>query len=98
MLMNESNYRITVYRYLDGDSIYWVAKAAEFPSVSGVGETRAAALRDLDELLKQVICTLREIDAPVPDEYLYDPDSTSGRLTLRLPKSLHKELIYEAEP
>ena len=95
--MTEHNYRITTYRYLDESEIYWVANAAEFPAAVGIGSTRDAALADLDSAITAAKEHLQEMNLPIPGEFLYDPDEASGRFTARLPKSLHRALIQEAE-
>lgn len=95
--MSNLNYRITAYPYKDGDEIYWVAKAAEFPGVPGVGATRDEALADLDLALTETIAFLQEKGKAIPEEYVYTPDDVSGRFTVRVPKTLHRELVQEAE-
>lgn len=68
-------YKYSAYLFKDGDETYWVAKAAEFPGVSGVGDTRDEAFRDLDEALELAIEHMQEMGHEAPDAYVYDPDA-----------------------
>jgi len=64
MFINE--YKVTVYRYQDDTECYWVAKTAEFPAVSGVGDTRQEALDDLDDALEATIAFSLELGMDIP--------------------------------
>ena len=69
----------------------WFAISPVFgPGVSAFGETPAAAVSALADVLEAVEESYRERGIPLPTEY-------SGRLNLRLPKSLHAQLARQAE-
>src|SRR4051794_28127218 len=88
-----SEYRFNVF-WSDPDSNY-VAACPEFLGVSGFGETRAQALAEAELSLQLAIESYQEEgwDLPAPQP----PPSHSGRLLLRLPRSLHTQLAQQAE-
>ena len=54
---------------MDGEEEYWVAKASEFPGISGVGVSREEALSELDAILEATIAHLHEIGRNIPEPY-----------------------------
>lgn len=90
-------YGITVRKEtMDGELLY-VARIQEFPDVmefaDSYEEARELALDTLQTSYE--LCT--ENDIPFPAPALYDVTQASGRVTLRMPKSLHAKLISIAE-
>lgn len=92
-----NNYRKTVFPYTNKDgSTVWVVEFPDLPGCSAVGNTEEEALAEskvaselwLDEYFEENKCY------PVPKEI---SNSFSGRLLVRMPKTLHKELAAEAE-
>ncbi|HSL58631.1 MAG TPA: toxin-antitoxin system HicB family antitoxin [Acidimicrobiales bacterium] len=83
-------YRV-VWSVEDGE---YVATVAEFPSLSWLHEDQAEALRGLVELVADVVEDLESSGEPVPEpiaERRY-----SGRFNVRVPESLHRELVLTA--
>lgn len=72
----------------------WIAAAPELPGCSAGGDTPEEALAELEVAmagwLKAADKYGHRIPVPTADKDL------SGRILLRLPKSLHKELLEEA--
>lgn len=72
----------------------WIAIAPELPGCSAGGDTAEEALAELGIAMEGWLSTAKKyghrIPAPIADKDL------SGRILLRLPKSLHKELLEEA--
>lgn len=94
--MNAHDYNITTRRVIvDGQTLF-EARIQEFPDVTEFAESPAEAY----ELAIDTIDTLAEIYAeharklPAPKAPM---DEYSGRVTLRLPKNLHRAVTIEAE-
>ena len=83
-----------VLAWSDEDKAY-VATCPEFPGLSGVAATAEAALRALQEARVMAIETLVEEHQALPPPKLLV--SHSGQVRLRMPKSLHAELVAAAE-
>lgn len=94
--MNAHDYNITTRRVSVDGQMLFEARVREFPDVTEFAETQAEAY----ELAIDTIETLAEIftergkKLPEPREPV---DEFSGRVTLRLPKDLHRALALEAE-
>ena len=88
-----SEYRFNVF-WSEADNNY-VATCPDFPGVSGFGETRVQALAEAELSLQLAIEAYQEEgwELPIPQP----PPSHSGRLLLRLPRSLHTQLAQQAE-
>lgn len=89
--MNQ-NYRVSIRFDSDG---YWVAENPELRGCIADGETPQEALSSLNEARKLWIESRASqgLDVPVPQ----DEPEFSGRFVLRLAKSMHRDLAYEAE-
>jgi len=73
----------------------WLAEIPELPGCMSDGETREEALKNLEDAKKAWLRTAlkrgQEIPLPKPGEEEY-----SGRLTLRMPRSFHRQLAQAA--
>lgn len=89
-------YSITVqFGEFHGDWCY-EGRVKEFPEISEYAESHAEAYYLVIDTI-DIICEHyleKGIKCPVP---LIVSDSYSGRITLRLPLSLHKQLVIESE-
>ena len=72
----------------------FVAKVAEFPSLAAHGETQEEALDEIKSVVGFVINDLTESKEPIPEPF--GKRSFSGRLVLRMPEYLHRQLVLEA--
>ena len=97
--MNEfdpHNYTITVKRVLEDGEPLFKATVKELPHVTEYGD----AYDEVYELAIDAINTLREMASdmghrfPGPSE---EDDRFSGRVTLRMPKSLHRDIANTAD-
>lgn len=77
----------------DADANY-VAVCPEFPGLSGLGATPAQAIAELEVVLELAIETYREEGWPLPEP---KQSQHSGKMLLRMPKSLHARLAEQAE-
>ena len=72
----------------------FVATCAEFPSLSWLADSQAAALQGLVDLVADTVGDLADNGEPVPE-----PLSTrtySGKFNLRVGESLHRRLALQA--
>lgn len=91
------NYKKNIFPYNNKNgSVSWVVEFPDLTGCSAVGETEEEALREsktasglwLDEYFEEHKCY------PAAKEV---SNTYSGRLVLRLPKTLHKEIAIQAE-
>lgn len=75
------------------DQIF-ISKVSEFPSLSAHGSTPEEALKEIQFVTEAVIQDLK-----LSQEYIPEPFSHrefSGKLNVRMPKNLHRELAISA--
>jgi predicted HicB family RNase H-like nuclease len=66
-------------------------------TIAGFGETPDVALADLSSATRDFIeCESADLKS-MPSPFAGKSNSESGRITLRLPKYLHTDLVHEAE-
>ncbi len=73
----------------------FVATSLEFPGASGFGATWEAAVADVREAILGILDVMVEDGEPVPDPRKLE--NFSGRVNLRMPRSLHRDLAIGAE-
>ena len=80
-------------------SIFWsvedegfIALAPDLPGCSAFGETQAGALRELQHAISAWLEAAKKADMSVPDS----SHQFSGRVLVRLPRTLHAELANRA--
>jgi predicted HicB family RNase H-like nuclease len=93
----DSIYAVDHYLYSVGwseeDEAY-IARVAEFPSLAAHSETQDAALLEIKKVVRAVLKDLAASKEPIPEPY--GKRSFSGRLNLRMPEYLHRQLVIEA--
>lgn len=96
-MYNAEEYTISVRKErMDGD-VYWVARVEELPDIMEFGETRDEAYNlALDTITTGQEMCLSE-GTPFPAPKVFQDSEASGRVTLRLPKSVHANCIRRAE-
>ncbi len=72
----------------------FVARVAEFPSLAAHGETQEEAMKEIEEVVGFVILDLKDNNEPIPEPF--GKRSFSGRLVLRMPEYMHRQLALEA--
>jgi predicted RNase H-like HicB family nuclease len=90
----EMNKYSVVLQWSDEDDGY-IATVPEFPGVSAFGETSEEAVKEVEIALQLMVEVYNEdgCELPLPDRL----HPFSGQTRLRMPKSLHAELSYEAK-
>jgi antitoxin HicB len=71
------------------------AEIAEFPGCLAVGDTAAEALANLEDVAEGWLLGAIEHKQPIPAPF--EEPEHSGKLALRLPKSLHTKIAVAAE-
>jgi predicted RNase H-like HicB family nuclease len=77
----------------EADQIFG-ARVAEFPLLAAHGDTQEEALREIKEVVGFVLNDLRESGEAIPEPF--GKRSYSGRLVLRMPEYMHRQLALEA--
>jgi|APCry1669189070_1035195.scaffolds.fasta_scaffold51167_2 predicted RNase H-like HicB family nuclease len=89
-------YPATVF-WSDDDGGF-IAIAPDLPGSSAFGETEAEAVRQLRDAIDAWIEAAESVGNPIPQPTdLTKPQDYSGRLLLRMPKTLHQLLADEAK-
>lgn len=81
---------------LDGEN-YYVCRFRDFPAVVGAGATADEAIVEGREALAGMLEYYQEIGKTIPLPSVTESIEASGRLTVRMPKSLHAKLIQRSE-
>jgi len=94
----EKLYRMRVYPIeTDANTVEWVAEFPDLPGCVGAGDTAEEAVLMAIDAKKAWIGVALEDGKNIPEaKNLYGNDY-SGKFTLRLPKTLHKELTLQAD-
>jgi len=97
--MKEKNlYRMRIYPIeTNANTIEWAAEFPDLPGCVGAGDTAEEAVAMAMDAKKAWIGTAMEEGREIPKPKNIDEDNFSGKFTLRLPKTLHKELTLQAE-
>lgn len=72
----------------------FIARVAEFPSLAAHGETQEEAISEIKSVVGFVINDLKESDEPIPEPF--GKRAFSGKLVLRMPEYMHRQLALEA--
>ena len=92
------DYKVEITKLSDDDGGGFLATVPKLPGCMSDGETREEALGNIDDAIKCWIETAKELGRTIPraDNYKTE-DDFSGKLTLRIPKTLHKMLSEQAD-
>lgn len=96
--MDAYDYRVEIVKLSDVDGGGFLATVPKLPGCISDGETPDEALKNIEDAIKCWLDTAKELGREIPkaDEYKSE-DEFSGRLSLRIPKSLHKAISIQAE-
>ncbi|MBW4577741.1 MAG: type II toxin-antitoxin system HicB family antitoxin [Aphanothece sp. CMT-3BRIN-NPC111] len=72
----------------------YVGLCAEFPSLSYLDESRAAALEGIETLVKDVVADMEANGERIPEPIAEKP--YSGKFQVRIPPELHRRLAIQA--
>ncbi|HHV17790.1 MAG TPA: type II toxin-antitoxin system HicB family antitoxin [Thermoanaerobacterales bacterium] len=93
-----NDYKVEIIKLSNNDGGGFLATVPKLPGCMSDGETPEEALVNVKDAIKCWIETARELGrkVPEPDKYKVE-DDFSGKLTLRMPKLLHKMIAEQAE-
>lgn len=88
------NYKMIVYPIMTDDGEEWIASFPDLEGCGGGGKTPQEAVAMAEEEKEIFILALEEMKLPIPK-----PRQTaySGRISLRLGKTLHEKVAIQAE-
>lgn len=97
-MINVRNYKVEISKISESDGGGYVATIPLLGCI-GDGATIEEAINDVYNVAEAFISIAKErgMSIPQPDYYDNDQTSYSGRFTLRMPKTLHKQLARQAE-
>ena len=75
------------------DNVY-IARCLEFPSLNAHGDSPEGALKELRAVVADVLEDMTEANEPIPEPF--GSRAYSGKLSLRLPRHIHRELVIRA--
>ena len=88
------DYPVELSRWDEDEESYWVTEIPDLPGCVADGDTPDAAVESLKEAKRLWIEARLENGHPVPEPT--DTRGYSGRLLLRMPKSLHRKLAAQS--
>ena len=91
----ELPYNIVIRHVKDDSGNYYFATVQELDGCMSDGETLEDAYRNIQEAMEGWIETKLDNGFPVP--LPMNEDAYSGKFVVRVPKSLHAKLAYEAK-
>ena len=95
---NAPNFKAEEYTYnvmwSDEDDAF-IGRVVEFPSLAAHGDTLEGALKEITSVVGSVLEDLKESGEPAPEPLT--KRRFSGKLNLRLPSHLHRQLTIEAK-
>lgn len=86
-------YTVQVTRVADETGAYYFAKVEELPGCHTDGATPAEAVTELEQVKRDYLEVKLEMGAAIPEP----EDLPSGRFGVRVPKTLHRQLITTAK-
>lgn len=89
-MLDKYEYRVN---WSEDDAAY-VARVTEFPSLAAHGETMESALREIKFVVSSVLEDLNENVEAIPEPI--NVKSYSGKLNVRMPQDLHRQLARES--
>jgi predicted HicB family RNase H-like nuclease len=96
--VNDERYRATEYLYSvvwsDEDNAF-IGRVVEFPSLAAHGDTLEKALHEINQVVEFVLDDLAENGERIPEPL--SKKHFSGKLNVRMPSHLHRQLSVEAE-
>jgi len=95
---SELVYPCAVAPFVDGDFAGFRAFLIDIPAVESLGATPEEAVRDLEEVKAEWLAyaITKGMTIPEPDPVFSEKATFSGRVTLRLPRTLHRQVAQKA--
>lgn len=98
MLENKYGYSLIVNQLSEDDGGGWLVEVPELPGCMTDGETLEESLSSIDNAIDSWINTAKEKGRVIPNPRLRkNEDEYSGKLMIRIPKKLHKDLSNKSD-
>ena len=95
-----AEYTIRLRPLTDDEGGGWLAEVPDLPGCMSDGETPEEAAHNVQDAVQEWLAAAREMGREIPEPSFGDDEDDkaeySGRLSLRMPKSLHAELVRSA--
>ena len=93
------DYPYEVFKEENDGKVYFVVSYKDVPEAGAAADTQTEALALAKESLQIVLEDLEKRGEPIPKPTIHslDEQDVTGRITLRMPKSLHRKLIDRSE-
>lgn len=92
------DYRIVITRLSEEDGGGYLASVPSLPGCESDGETQEEALKNVHDAINAWVKTAQELNRKIPETDIYKTDEQySGKLSLRLPIYLHRQLADRSE-
>lgn len=93
MLYKLDEYEVKIFYSVEDEA--YIATTAEMPTISGIGDTFEEALMELETVFSQLVDTYKDDkeEMPIP----FSKRKYSGQFNVRVPSSLHEQLVREAK-
>jgi len=89
-------YNITIRKGVFDNEVSYEARAKEFPGISAFESSAQEAYEYVIDAIETLEVMHNEKGTPMPSPFAPE-DDYSGRVTLRIPKSLHRQLAEAAD-
>ncbi len=90
-------YSVYLIRLSEEDGGGWMADVPELKGCLADGDNPEEALDNLKSVIETWLEVAREDGMEIPEPRIYTDSEYSGRFTLRVPRTLHRQLAQEAE-
>ena len=84
-------YPFQVYQSKVEEHVFWVAKSASLKGCVGQGETVEEAISELESNEQEWLETAKEVGIPVPPVPVEASQEYSGKLTVRIAPTVHRD-------
>lgn len=90
-------YKMILYAVETTEGLEYVAEYPILKYAIGSGSTTEGAIAVLNDVTEGLLVSLRDHNLPIPpSDLLIEPDDFSGKVLLRVSKSLHRHMSHKA--
>lgn len=93
----KKEYRFEVYTDYSSGSKQYIVNYFDFPNIIGVGDTVDEALEEAEGNLDYYLEYCSDKGIAIPEPSLHEVNNFSGKVTLRMSKTLHKKVDAQAK-
>ncbi len=90
-------YKISIQEMNDESGHYFFATVDEFPGCMSDGKTVEEAYKNIHEAMELHISEMIKENMKIPLPIASEKEEYSGKFVIRIPKTLHKNLVLKAQ-